>query len=71
MPRSRRGKSVEMTSAFIGFEGFCTIFVSFREIGAESRTFGVSAWYGDSVCVSCFQYLAIILNQKRGCFREI
>ena len=71
MPRSRRGKSVEMTSAFIGLEGFCTIFVSFTEIGAESRTFVVSAWYGDSVCVSSFQYLAMILNQKSCCFRKI
>ena len=73
MSCNSRGISVEMTYAFTGLEGFCTIFVSFREIGAESRTFVVSAWRGDSVCVSCFQYLAMILNQKKVscCFRKI
>ena len=73
MSRSSRGISVQMTSAFTGVEGFCTIFVFIREIGAESRTFVVPAWHGDSVCVYCFQYLAMILNQKKFscCFRKI
>ena len=73
MSRSSRVISVQMTSAFTGVEGFCTIFVFIREIGAESRTFVVAAWRGDSVCVSCFQYLAMILNQKKFscCFRKI
>ena len=62
-----------MTSAFSDLEGFCTIFVSFREIGSESRTFVAPALRGDSVCVSCFQYFAMILNQKKFscCFRKI
>ena len=50
MSRSSRGISVQMTSAFTGVEGFCTIFVFIREIGAQSRTFVVPAWRGDSVC---------------------
>ena len=66
MPCSSKGISVEMTYAFTDLEGFCTIFVSFREIGSESRTFVVPAWRGDSVCVSFFQYLAMILNQKKS-----
>ena len=71
MPCSSKGISVEMTYAFTDLEGFCTIFVSFREIGSELRTFVVPAWRGDSVCVSCFQYLAMILNQKKLLQKDI